>query len=104
MDFNQYLKDRPRNLSRGAPMGNNNSSNLVADEDNLLPYKFGVQKLRFVDGDYTLDGTYWGKSPNSSLYLAMTDDCATWMYVRAVDREAAKKAVKSCYPNAKFYG
>ena len=53
ISHNAWLKLHPRNMTRGAPMGQS--------DDNLDPdVKVHIEKLRWEDGDYTLDGTYWG--------------------------------------------
>lgn len=60
--MNQWLKDNPRNCARGAPMGRS--------PEPLLPgAKVRIERLQWVDGDYTLDGTYWGRDIAGKEYI-----------------------------------
>ena len=101
MNINQYLKEHPRFCTYGAPMGDRDWR---GDPDGV--YKFHLQRLRFVDGDYALDGTYWGAPAN--VYCAWDDDPEgqdeqVRMFVRADSRSEAKRLVLVDYPNARFY-
>lgn len=109
ININAELKARPRSSKYGAPMG---APEWRGDPD--YAYKFALQRLKFVDYCYSLDGTYWGGPAN--LY------CAWWhqpegsahetpegpeddvrMFVRASSRQEAKRLVREEYPNAKFF-
>lgn len=102
-DINKILNADRRNCSRGAPMGDTN----IYDGSIHLH----LQRVRFVDGDYGPDGTYWGYSPSAGdLYCAFNGDNAnskaghgTRIYVRAHTREKAKELVKQHYVNVRFY-
>lgn len=104
MNLNAWLKERPRSCKFGAPMG---AADWRGDSD--YAYKFNLQRLKFQDGGYTLDGTYWGSPAN--LYLAFCpahdtpegEEDAVRMFVRASSWEAAKRLVIEEYPNAMFY-
>lgn len=104
ININAELKARPRSSKYGAPMG---APEWRGDPD--YAYKFSLQKLKFVDYCYSLDGTYWGGPAN--LYCAwcpahdtpegFEDDVR--MFVRASSRQDAKRKVLEHYPNAKFF-
>jgi hypothetical protein len=64
--------------------------------------KLYLQRVRFVDGDYAGDGTYWGGG--SPLWCAFdgADSDATRIYVRGDNRVAAIQAVCEDFPDARF--
>ena len=82
LNINQWLKNHPRAYRYGAPLG---------AREFVGTTKVYLQRLRFVDGDYTLDGTYWGRTPGEYVYCAMAEDETTRVYVRAKSREGAKQ-------------
>jgi len=69
-----------------------------------------LQRIRFVDGDYGADGTYWGGGDSPSLWCAFNgpdDDTfsaamGTRVYVRANTREEAKQLLLETYPDMEF--
>ena len=96
MNINQWLKDHPRECRRGAPMGDADW-----EGDSTYPYKFFLQRLKFTDGDYALDGTYWGAPAN--VWCAMDDNALIRIFVRASRRYEARAQILDKYPNARFY-
>jgi hypothetical protein len=103
MDINKILRANMRNCSRGAPMGD---SNFRDTESRLY-----LQAIRFVEGDYAPDATYWGGGFGSKrLYCAFNGEDADFapamgarIYVRAKNRAEAKREISEMYPDAKFY-
>jgi hypothetical protein len=84
-DINKILADPSnlRNCRRGAPMGDSN----VADD---LSEPLFVQRVRFEDGCYAPDGTYWGGP--ADLWCGFNQSAQTVrIYVRANDRKSARK-------------
>lgn len=99
MNINQWLRDNPRSCRYGAPMG---MSPERGDPDRA--YKFHLQRLRMVDGAYTLDGTYWGGP--ADLWCARCideEDGEVFMFVRAGSRDKAKAGILDEYTNARFF-
>lgn len=99
-NINTILAKNPRPCSRGAPFGDSSFFNTTS--------KLYLQRVEFVDRDYAKDGTYWGGG-GKPLWCAFNGDdseyaaaMGTRVYVRAWDRDAAKKEVLSQYPEAKF--
>jgi len=86
-DINALLNADRRNSSRGAPMGALNKVAEGWDKDTPLH----VQRLRFVDGDYGADGTYWGASEHAGHVYCAFDPTAKQVrvYVRAFTRGQA---------------
>lgn len=88
-DINAILRADPRSGKYGAPMGCSNW------DDSTGPLY--LQRVRFVDGDYGADGTYWGGGRGSEpLWCAFNGDDAehkaghgTRIYVRAKSRAEA---------------
>lgn len=80
-DINRLLRARPRYSSYGAPMGARN----IFDSDDAS--KLYCQRVRFVDGDYGADGTYWGGG--SPLYCVFNAELTTRCYYRAPSHMAA---------------
>ena len=93
-NINTLLRAESVNSSRGAPMGA--SSRL---EDPAQPLY--VQRIKFVDGDYSADGTYWGGPPSIPLWcgFAGTDNR---IYVRALSRAEAITEILEQFPEALF--
>lgn len=89
-NINTILRARPRNCSYGAPMGAIDET--PDDLDTLY-----LQRIRFVDGDYAPDGTYWGGG--TPLWAAFKPDLSALVYVRAPSRAAAVQAVRDAYPH-----
>ncbi len=95
--------------AHGAPMGR-----VDYKGDYEFPYKLALFQVRMVDGDYDDGGAYWGGGMGlDPLYCARCE--AQWdaelqddapcvrMFIRAPNREAAKKMVLETYHNARFY-
>jgi hypothetical protein len=99
VDINAILRADPRPCRYGAPMGDRNHQ---SQQPGVRCY---LQRVRFVDGDYGADGTYWGGGPgNNNLWCAFDAPHAEHVriYVRADNREAAKAAVLEDYPHVVF--
>lgn len=79
---NLYLKQNPRSCRYGAPMGRTNHDSA---SPGLRRY---CQRIRFVDGDYSADGTYWGAA-GGPLYAVFSIDMATLCFYRATSRADA---------------
>ena len=94
-DINQILRAAPRSCRSGAPLG---ACNLF-DEDGGPLY---VQRIRFIDGDYAADGTYWGGYPSAPLWCGFSDDGLSRVYVRANNRDEAVAVIVSDHPTARF--
>ncbi len=103
-NINKILKNKPVHSQYGAPLGKSDRYNgeydWEADKSQPTHEPLYVQKIRFVDGDYAPDGTYWGGG--SSLYCAFNNDSE--IYVRAESRSEAIECVLEEYPNAIFRG
>jgi hypothetical protein len=99
MNINKWLKNHPVSCKYGAPLGDSGER---GDPD--YPYKFYLQRIRMVDGDYDPAGTYWGGGCEPLWgYMAEDDEVLVRGFVRAWDRESAKIEVSSEYLNARFY-
>lgn len=85
VSMNRWLKANPCDMTRGAPMGK--------IDDVLDPNEpVHVEKLEWEDGDYILDGTYFGRSDQAGdVYAIWQGDhhnrCAA--YIRARSRNMA---------------
>ena len=84
-DINRLLRARPRPCRYGAPLGASNYDDAPPDARRYC------QRVRFVDGDYGPDSTYWG-SGGGPLYAVFTADLETLCYYRAPTRAAALEA------------
>ena len=99
MNINQWLKNHPVSCKYGAPLGDSGEQ---GDPD--YPYKFYLQKIRMVDGDYDPAGTYWGGGGEPLWgYMGEDDEVLVRGFVRAKDRTSAKAYIREYYPNARFY-
>ena len=87
-----------RDCKFGAPMGRANE----LPTDTNSPSKLQMEKLKWVDGDYTKDGTYWGHGDNN-IYCAFGGEESVKIFVRAMNRQDAKDKVRGILPNVKFY-
>lgn len=100
-NINQVLRKDPRHTSRGAPLGDTNF--------HLATSPLYLQRVRFVDGDYAPDGTYWGNN-GTPLWCAFNGDDGedaaghgSRIYVRAETRDEAKTSILADYPNVRFF-
>ena len=102
MNINKWLSENKVSCKYGAPMGDTGDR---GDPDRA--YKFHLQRIIFVGGDYDKAGAYWGGGRGTDpLYGYMGDDEEDGLvrgFVRAKNRAKAKEEVKSEYPNARFY-
>lgn len=70
------------------------------------PYKFYLQRIRFVDGDYDPAGTYWGGGCGTQPlwgFMGEADEVLVRGFVRAMSRVSAKARITDEYPNARFF-
>lgn len=79
----------------GAPLGRAGTS---GDTDE--PYSFYLRKLPINSGGYDAGGAYWGLGQTLYHYQSRDGDCEG--FLRAADREAAKRAILADYPLAVF--
>lgn len=94
-DINKILRAHPVPHSNwGSPMG-------AADEKPDDGDELYLQRIRFVDGDYAPDGTYWGRGPEP-LWAAFKPDLSALIYVRAWGRDGAARKVLETYPEVKI--
>ena len=99
MNINKWLKNNPVSCKRGAPLGDAGER---GDPD--YPYKFYLQRIRMVDGDYDPAGTYWGGGCEPLRgYMAEDDEGLVRGFVRAMSRVSAKARITDEYPNARFF-
>lgn len=102
LDINRILRADPVNCKYGAPLGQRNLVGYLAD--------LYLQRVRWVDGDYSPDGTYWGHGTKSSMWVAFNGPqdpdyqpaFGTRIWVRARTRKEAAREVRRLYPTAKF--
>ena len=98
-DINALLKADPRSCRYGAPLGCDDY--IHEDWDNSVPLH--VQRLRFIDGDYAADGTYWGAG-SDALYCAFDPTAMqVRIYVRAHTRGGALRKLRKHYPELTFH-
>lgn len=90
-NINQILRAHSVSCARGAPLGAGN--HIEPDQ-----YELYVQRIRFIDGDYAADGTYWGGYPSEPLYCGFSAEGDTRIYVRAADRAEAVAAILAEHP------
>lgn len=100
-DINQILRNDPRHVKYGAPMGARDR--LDEDWDHSEPLH--VQRVRLVDGDYGPDGTYWGASEVAGGIYCAFDPTAEQVrvYVRGHTRGCALRALQREYPTLTFH-
>lgn len=95
----------------GAPMGRP----AFRPADKSMPLKFHLQRVRIDNGGYDSGGAYWGhgeqlywacsvEEVETSMWVPGRQEVSTVeLYARACDREDAKTAVRTQYPNATFF-
>ena len=101
MNINEWLKNHPVSCKYGAPLGD---MGVRGDPDS--PYKFYLQRIRMVDGDYDPAGTYWGGGRGTETlwgYMGEDDEVLVRGFVRAWGRGSAKEEILDEYPNARFF-
>jgi hypothetical protein len=81
----------------GAPMGR------PCDLPDATTDKLYLRKVPFFDGDYDNGGAYWGGGVPGSLLYCAWDVEGRATYVRAPNRDVAKKEVLKDAPGAKFF-
>lgn len=92
--------------ARGAPMGRHGARD--KSETRGAPRWFYLRQLPLDAGGYDAGGAYWGHG--DTLYGAFSDTAtngdelpAAVMYLRAINRDDAKRLVCEEYPNARFF-
>lgn len=71
--------------------------------------KLSLVRLRLVDGCYDYQGAYWGAPDNlfyasANFHCEILDDwCVCRVFVRASNREDAKRKVRKFLPKARFF-
>lgn len=99
IDVNKWLKDTPVSCKYGAPLGDKGDKGPPLDN-----YRFSLQKLKMIDGDYDLAHTYWGSGTPLYGYMGYTEDgILVRGFVRTNRRAEAKQLIKTAYPKARFY-
>ena len=99
MDINKWLKEHPVDCSRGAPLGD---SGQEGRKD--YPYMFYLQRIKMIDHDYDLAGTYWGMGREPLFgYMGEDDEGLVRGFVRAMSRVSAKARITDEYPSARFF-
>lgn len=92
----------------GAPMGRADS----LPENVNQPVKLHLNKMRMVDSAYDTGGAYWGANLGTGdMYCAEkiagaegeTENESARVFIRARDRESAKRSILRLLPNASFY-
>lgn len=86
----------------GAPMGRRNN---IPHDINTVG-KLHLERLKWIDHDYTYDGTYWGcGGRGQNIYWAYGETATEQVdvFVRAVGRINAKAQVREKIWQAKFY-
>lgn len=97
-DINRLLRARPVSARYGAPLG--------ARDTVDPPYPpTHCQRVRFVDGDYGPDGTYWGGGRDVlPIYAVFSAGLETLCYYRAASRADAIAAHNARYKGDPFRG
>jgi hypothetical protein len=92
-DINKLLRANPRSCQYGAPLG---AANRYGDADDARETpRLYCQRIRFVDGDYSADGTYWGGG--SRLWCVFNERLSVRIFIRAATRKAALDAFLAEY-------
>lgn len=88
-DINKILRASPRDGRRGAPLGAPNYD----DRPEGCTARVYCQRVRFTDGCYAPDGTYWGAPAN--LWCVFNVEGTLRFYVRAETRREALAAFEA---------
>lgn len=98
-----FWNDKNERVCNGSQMGRKN----ILPDNPTLPIKLRLVRLKWVDGDYDEGGAYWGNSNGTHIYWAtgcrVDDAFSSEVFVRATNRENAKREVKQLIPGAVFY-
>ena len=101
-NINKILAEEISCSKYGAQMGRRDDT---GDPDRA--YKFHLQRVRFVEGDYDAGGAYWGGGLGvPPLFCAWCEDekgGRVRTFIRAKHSAEAKNKVLKIYPNATFY-
>ena len=95
VDINAILAAARRPARYGAPMG----ARSYCDGG---PDRLYLQRVRFSDGCYAPDGTYWGAPADLWCAFSYPDD-VTRLYVRAPTRAAALEQLRADYADLQFH-
>lgn len=63
--------------------------------------RFHLERVRLNKGGYDTDGSYWGTG--LPLYYYTCEERCLYKYIRAYDREDAKRIIMKEYPSARFF-
>lgn len=104
LDINQILRKDPVPCKYGAPLGQRDTLETV-DKTPLY-----LQRVRWVSGDYSPDGTYWGHGTESDMWVAFNGPLdpeyqpgfGTRIWVRARNRKEAAEEIREDHPDVKF--
>ncbi len=79
--------------------------NILPPNPKSFNVKMRMRKLAWQGGDYTEDGTYWGRSASDHIYWAIFRDAANFVevFVRAFSRNEAKNEVLKILPQVTFF-
>lgn len=81
---------------RGAPMGRHNTTTCPE-----LEARFNLVLMPLDSGGYDSSGVYWGLG--DQMWWSYAKNTDQEMFVRAVNREDARRQVLAIFKNAKFY-
>ena len=95
------IDNQGNRVCTGSGMGRTNLLPFQFMGTNAVPIKLQMERLKWVDYDYDSAGCYWGRSNNDHIYCAWKDNVQ--VFVRTINRAAAKKAVRDLLSAATFY-
>ena len=82
----------------GAPTGRPNTYPCCSSDQER---KFYLTRVRINRGGYDSGGAYWGLG--APLWWACSEDGKVEHFVRAKDRETAKRYLRETFPAARFF-
>lgn len=94
--MNDTPSTRPVNSAYGAPMGRHGRGHNVEAESPLY-----LRRVRLDAGGYDPGGAYWGVGV--PLFEYFDNEWSIVGFLRAADREAAKRAIREDRPDVKFH-
>lgn len=100
------IDSRGARVCTGAKMGRPNE---LPAHPETCSIKLSLVHLKFQDGAYDCQGAYWG-GPDNVFYASarfhceiLDTVCVCRVFVRALDRRAAKRKIRMLLPKARFY-
>ena len=85
---------------RGSSMGRDDIFN---PEDRNYKGRASLQRVPLDRGAYDPGGAYWGFGESLYVCFFEGDSEANEMFIRAKNRDSAKKLIRETYPNIRFY-